>query len=357
MKHEEVKSILSGLYPKFSMNLMGRTGIGKSDIIRGFASEKGGEKFVEWNKLSLEEKKQIAYSKGENFILVDLRLSQVEPTDITGVPFPENGSCIYKKQLWVHALHNNPGVLFLDEMNLASPSVLSASYQIILDKVVGDIPLHKDVMVLTAGNLQEDRAYTFELPLPIQSRMFMYNLDVPTIEEWTSWAVENEIDSRVVTYLNRFQQMLFYEKDDLNLIITPRGWEFIGTAIKGVESFKAVEKIAQGILKGKAKEFVTFIKLIEKIPKPEDLLDKNVKFPEELDQRFITISMLTEHYRKDVKKEVLKKIFDLKDELDAEYHILLMRLVRAVDKDFFKKTIIGDTKLTEIMKGYFKYLA
>lgn len=362
MKHEKIKQILKNLYPTTSVYIEGRTGIGKSVVTRETSNElasKVDKPYVNWNKLSPDEKHKIAYEKDKYFILVDLRLSQMEPADLTGIPFPENGACIYKKQLWAHALHNNPGMLFLDEMNLANPSVLSASYQVLLDKIVGDIPLHEGVLVVGAGNLQEDKAFTFELPLPILSRVFRYQLDVPEVDTWTDWALANGVDSRVVTYLNRFKQMIFYEKDDLGLIITPRGWEFIGKAIKGMKDWNQIKDISEGILKGKAGEFVSFLKLSEKLPKPEDILEDKAKFPRELDQKFIACSILSEHFRDNMKKDTLQKIFALnnKENVDTEFHILLLRMCRAVDKDFFRSSVLNDkTMLDLVMKKYHQYL-
>ena len=362
MKHEKIKLILKSLYPTTSVYIEGRTGIGKSDVIKKTAEEiatKNNKEYVNWNKLAPDEKLKMAYEKDKYFILVDLRLSQMEPADLTGIPFPENGACIYKKQLWAHALHNNPGMLFLDEMNLANPSVLSASYQVLLDKVIGDIPMHEGVLVVGAGNLQEDKAFTFELPLPIISRVFRYNLDVPEVDDWTDWALSNGVDSRVVTYLNRFKQMIFYEKDDLGLLITPRGWEFVGRAIKGMKDWNLVRDISEGILKGKAGEFVSFLKLSEKIPKPEDILDGKSIFPKELDQKFIACSILSEHYRDTKKKETLQKIFALNDKtnVDTEFHILLLRMCRAVDQDFFRSSVLNDKQMLDlVMKKYHQYL-
>lgn len=357
-----MKTILKALYPTTSVYVEGRTGIGKSVITRETSSEiakKQGKEFIDWNKISPNEKIKIAYEKDKYFILVDLRLSQMEPADLTGIPFPDNGACIYKKQLWAHALHNNPGMLFLDEMNLANPSVLSASYQILLDKTVGDIPLHNKVLVVGAGNLQEDKAFTFELPLPILSRVFRYQLDVPEVDGWTDWAMQNGVDTRVVTYLNRFKQMIFHEKDDLGLIITPRGWEFIGKAIKGIKDWTLIKDISEGILKGKAGEFVSFLKLSEKLPKPEDILEGKANFPQALDEKFIACSILTEYYRDNKTKQTLKKIFDLRKvkNVDTEFHILLIRMCRAVDSDFLKKEVLSDKEMLDlIMKKYHLYL-
>jgi len=370
MEHQKLKRLIKELFPGTSIYVEGRTGIGKSVVTRESAQElakEKGKEFVEWNKIPNEQKLKIAYEEEKYFILVDLRLSQMEPADLTGIPFPENGACVYKKQLWAHALSHNPGMLFLDEMNLANPSVLSASYQILLDKIIGDLPLHDEVLVVGAGNKQEDKAFTFELPLPILSRVFRYDLDVPSVDSkdgnnWAEWALSHGVDSRVVSYLMRFKAMIFYEKDDLGLLITPRGWEFLGKAIKGKTDWGIIRDIAEGILKGKAGEFVSFLKLAEKMPKPEDILEGKAKFPQELDQQFITCSIISEYFRENRTKEVLKKIFNLEKDknMSTEFHVLMLRMCRASDgenAEWFRQTVLADKEMLNlVMKKYHKYL-
>ena len=72
--------------------------------------------------------------------VIDVRLSQLEPSDLRGIPF-RVGDLV---EWAVPALlpdekrHGPSGVLFLDEITSAPPSVSAAAYQLILDRRLGE---------------------------------------------------------------------------------------------------------------------------------------------------------------------------------------------------------------------------
>ena len=71
--------------------------------------------------------------------LIDIRLSQMEPTDLRGIPFRVDD----KVEWSIPALlpderrHGRHGILFLDEITSAPPTVTAAAYQLILDRRLG----------------------------------------------------------------------------------------------------------------------------------------------------------------------------------------------------------------------------
>ena len=120
------KSLLKAFKAQRPVFLWGPPGIGKSELVEGLTEELGG-------------------------YMIDLRLGQMEPTDIRGIPF-------YNKDLgkmdWAEPI-DLPSqeladqypvvVLFLDEMNSAAPSVQAAAYQLILNRRIGKYKLPKNV--------------------------------------------------------------------------------------------------------------------------------------------------------------------------------------------------------------------
>ena len=67
--------------------------------------------------------------------VIDIRLSQMEPSDLRGIPFRENGSVEWAIPAMLPNAdrHGATGILFLDEITSAAPSVSAAAYQLILD--------------------------------------------------------------------------------------------------------------------------------------------------------------------------------------------------------------------------------
>src|SRR5690606_12991223 len=68
--------------------------------------------------------------------LIDIRLSQMEPTDLRGIPFREGDRVVWSvPALLPDAERHGPrGILFLDEITAAPPTVTAAAYQLILDR-------------------------------------------------------------------------------------------------------------------------------------------------------------------------------------------------------------------------------
>ena len=111
--------------------LWGPPGIGKSELVADIAKELNG-------------------------YMIDLRLGQMEPTDIRGIPFynKDNGKMDWAEPVDLPTEEFAAGypivILFLDEMNSSAPSVQAAAYQLILNRRIGKYKL-PDNVVIVAG--------------------------------------------------------------------------------------------------------------------------------------------------------------------------------------------------------------
>ncbi len=72
--------------------------------------------------------------------LVDIRLAQMEPTDLRGIPFRDGRHVVWSvpAALPDAERHGPRGILFLDEITSAVPTVTAAAYQLILDRRLGE---------------------------------------------------------------------------------------------------------------------------------------------------------------------------------------------------------------------------
>src|SRR5690606_25955626 len=131
MKPSELACYLSTIIDegiKLSVMIWGAPGIGKSSIVA-----------------------QVCESGKLDFI--DLRLSQLAPTDLRGLPVPRD-----KQSAWLPPEFlptEGQGILFLDEINLAPPAMQGVAQQLILDRRVGSYVLPDDWFVWAAGNRKE----------------------------------------------------------------------------------------------------------------------------------------------------------------------------------------------------------
>jgi len=114
---------------------------------------------------------QVAAAHGLEF--VDVRLSQLAPTDLRGLPVAQETSGGQGVSRWYPPEFlptGGRGILFLDEVNMAPPTMQGMAQQLILDRRVGSYELPDGWFVWAAGNRKEDRASVFDMPAPLANR-------------------------------------------------------------------------------------------------------------------------------------------------------------------------------------------
>jgi len=346
--------------------ILGRTGIGKSMSLKRAAKKAASEKkkeFIDWNAVTYDAKKEVIKNPDKYYVYVDMRMTQLEPSDLRGLPdLSKDGATEWKPNMWTIALSKCEGTLNFEEINLCAPTLQATLYQILLEKTVGEIPLHMGVAVFGTGNLSEDRAGTFELAKPIRTRAGLYELSVPSVEDWTSWAIDNQVDSRIIYFLTKFKDKLFKEEEKHDDIVSPRSWESVSDLIKGETNFDKIQLLSSGQLgEGISLEFAKFLKLWKKIPTPEAILSGKAKIPAELDLKYACLASVTEHYRQSKDKDrtnVAKQFMKLRKSMmhkgSPEFYILALRMFKGINQNVWKD-FMGTKEMKAIME-YSEYL-
>jgi len=165
-------------------------------------------------------------------------------------------------------------LLFLDEFNSAAPAVAAAAYKIILDRMVGKYHLHNNVAIICAGNLETDGAIVNEMSTALQSRLIHFELEV-NVDEWCDWAISKKIDHRITDYIKFKPGNLYSFKPDHTdkTYAAPRTWEFTDRHLKntGLGTKDLLPILAGTISEGVAREFISFMKIYETLPKMQDI--------------------------------------------------------------------------------------
>ncbi len=255
------KSILTAFKVKRPIFLWGPPGIGKSELVEGITQELGG-------------------------IMYDLRLGQMEPTDIRGIPFynKENGKMDWAAPIDLPdaetAAQYPVVVLFLDEMNSAPASVQSAAYQLILNRRIGKYVLPDNVVIVAAGNRESDKGVTFRMPTPLANRFLHQEMKVD-FASWQEWAVQHNEHKDVVGYLSFAKQDLydFDAKSSSRAFATPRSWHFVSQLLEdeSLDDDTAMNLIAGTVGEGLAVKFMAHRKIAGRMPSPMDILNGKVK--------------------------------------------------------------------------------
>lgn len=359
VKHDELKEIIREYYrEKLSLFIFGTFGIGKSFVVRGVAQQIAKEKnkeFKEWNRLNKEQKDEVYNNPSKYFVLIDERLSEYDGADIKGLPsFMEDSDTLnWKMPYWARFISkkDSDGVLFFDEMNLACPLVISSVYKILYDRIIGEENISKDWLIIGAGNLDSDSAFTHTLPAPVRDRGGEVTLLVGNKDNWTEWAVKNSIDSRIIAFINFKESNLHnVDFDNEQKFTTPRGWERVSRLIKDRKIDKSFEMlVCSAIGEGIAREFIGFSKLKEKVNLEEIIKNpkkiKELAETDDLGTLYLVLTAVAERFKNEKDTDFIK-ILEITRELDnsnkTEFVALLWKLCVTMDYARFQDGYLSD---------------
>ncbi len=242
---------------RLSCMIWGAPGIGKSSIVKQVADE-------------------------HKFDFVDLRLSQLAPTDLRGLPVPNDDETAWLPPEFLP--RKGKGILFLDEINMAPPAMQGVAQQLILDRQVGSYSVPDGWFVWSAGNRKEDRAAVFDMPAPLSNRFIHLEVEA-YLEDFRHYAFANDFDDRLIAFLAFREDLLHKVIDGETAWPSPRSWEMANAL------FRADLDIAPAVGLGPATEFEAYIEIIEQTPNLDRVVKGNfdVAFPKEPSLRYATI--------------------------------------------------------------------
>ncbi len=180
----ELLEILDGTPATQNILLIGRHGIGKSEIItRHYA--------------------------GKGLAVVALFLGQMsDPGDLIGLPARDDGGhpgspsaggrTIFMPPYW-WPIDGRPVALFLDELNRARPEILQSVHDLALNRTLAGRRLPEGSVIVSAINAGEEYQVN-DLDPALASRFNVYEL-APEVDEWIAWARKGGVDRRVVDFI------------------------------------------------------------------------------------------------------------------------------------------------------------
>ena len=94
-----------------------------------------------------------------------------EPSDFAGLPVVTGDEVRFAPPRWAKDLADaGKGILFLDEISTAPPAVQAALLRVVLERVVGDLPLPPEVAVIAAANPPDQTLDGWDLSAPLANR-------------------------------------------------------------------------------------------------------------------------------------------------------------------------------------------
>lgn len=306
-----VKRYLSENSRRRTTFLRGPSGIGKSEVV--FQTSKLlGEHVKDW--------------KG----VVDLRLAQMDPTDLRGIPHVVEGRTVWARPDFLP--ESGAGILFLDEITSAPPAVQAAAYQLCLTPEDFGIPA--EWMVIAAGNRKSDRGVTFNLAAPLQNRMCDISVST-TIDDFSAYAI-GKVRPEILSLLQDRPDLLhkFEPTGDMKPFPSPRAWFAVSDTVDlDLPTQDRVELITGDVGEEAAMIFETHLRVWESMPRLDDILaGKPVKMPKEMNVRYcIAMGLAT---RLDAKN--FEKAWSFLEQMPGDIQTLTIKLAHKRDKSISK---------------------
>ncbi len=254
-----------------------------------------------WGSFGVGKTQGVEQSALENdAVLCDVRLGQYDSVDIRGFPgvHKETGQTVWHPPSTL-PFKGNPHFdedkgliyLFFDEANAAQQSVLGVAMQITNERRCGEHLLMDNVIIILAGNREQDRGVTNRMPMPLLNRLCQAEVQ-HDIKSWSSWMMRSGKSPIVVAFLNWKPEYL-HTWDPANpekVIGTPRTWTFASDDFEDTlmpDDMKMVA-ISGSVGEGRAIELFAFRDIFSKlVPIDQIIADPgNVPIPEKMDEQY-----------------------------------------------------------------------
>jgi MoxR-like ATPase len=133
-------------------------------------------------------------AKDLNWHLIDLRLTRMDSTDLSGLPYlhEESKQTIYylpeflPTEQMISDWGRDGCIIFLDELSAAEPRLQTISYELVLDRTIGKYKVPDNVMIIAAGNRITDGAIAYDLSAAISDRFIHFDV-MTSVASWLKW--------------------------------------------------------------------------------------------------------------------------------------------------------------------------
>ena len=348
---------------KIPLHVYGGFGIGKSAIPRQEfiqIAEKLDKKFVEWEHTTESEKMAMIADANKYFVFCDQRVGQMDCTDLRGIPNMMNTEMLKTiPYAWViyFTQPNAHGVVFFDELNLAPPTVAGTAYQIINDRTISDRKVADDVLMIGAGNREQDRANVFQMPSPLKDRFAECEITCNQ-DEWCEWA-SGKINSHLVAFIN-WKPNLLYNPDVKkgDKASTPRGIERASKLIGDLEIDDDIvfELVSISLGEAFASQFSAYTKYFkslewEKIYKKPDIIKSF-----DIDKVYTVAGGMTDQFLKGVNDERFEEQMKVVLAMNPDFAIVTLKMMKDGNKKKFTTQIKKCKDFSKIVQEHAKFI-
>lgn len=207
--------------------LSGPAGIGKTEIVEQ-AAQACGIGFVSYS---------LTHHTRQSAVGLPAIVEETyggDSYEVTRYTIPEIVDAVY------HCISRGQreGILFVDEVNCVSETMLAVMLQFLQNKTFGTYKIPEGWLIVAAGNPVEYNRSARKFDAVTRDRLRMISVQ-PDAGTWIRYAQKKGMHAAVVSFIrNNRESIYLFRKEGGNLrIVTPRGWEDLSNVLCGYEKY------------------------------------------------------------------------------------------------------------------------
>lgn len=179
VNHDEAARAIKSSGHLVTFVVEGEPGVGKSSILKSLQKQLGD---------------------GYDYIYIDVPTKDIPDVALPAVDLQARMTRSLVNEIWLGSDRNKPKVIMLDEAFKGGDYVKLLINRLMLERTVGDYKLPEGSIVFATTNLATDgvgdrsNGHT-------NSRVARLHMRKPNLEEWTSWAIKNEVDGSLLAWV------------------------------------------------------------------------------------------------------------------------------------------------------------
>lgn len=282
-------------------------------------------------------------AKDMNLKFIDIRLSDMEPSDIVGLPAFVDGRAHFTPfttfPIDTDTIPDgyDGWLIMLDEFSSGNQSVQAACYKLILDRQVGQYDLHPKAFLMAAGNLETDNAIVNPMGSALISRFAHFYVET-SHKEWMEWASGN-LDIRVTSFIGRFPRHLnTFDADASKPYSCQRTFHMLSDAINGRKIDTSFMPLVSSLIgEGIANEFIAFSSLYADLPDFQSIVDNpdTVEVSDNMSIRWAIMGLISHS----IDEENAKQCATYLKRLPTELQVCALRQIKAHKPDLLYNEI------------------
>jgi len=300
----------------------------KANAIAGIPSMIWGGPGIGKSELVYEVAQQL------NAKLFEIRANLFDPVDVRGgLKVVEMSDGTYRTKYGVpedypDTNYQGAVIIFIDELSTAPKATQNSLLQLLTMGKIGTYETPPNTIFIAAGNRAIDRAAVHEMPTPVKNRFSHFTLEA-NIDDWVAWALKNNVDESIVSFL-RYRPGLLSDADATqNAFPTPRAWAYVDRKLPFIkDEFYGVASVVGD---GAAGEYLAFKAIYQDVPDIDDILAKptTTKVPTGTSVLYAICGALTSR----VDATNFEQIMKYAKRMPPEYQVIVVRDSIAKDRN------------------------